>query len=230
MILPPSGEHAGNRDEEREDSGLSRRLDLGCFVEVGFGPEKIDFPVNRREVFLHLPMEPQGYPDTDPGPRAVMVGMDEAAIGERLDEALAALPSITGVNNHMGSAATSDQATMEALMKALRSRDLLFVDSLTSSRSVAFAEAQKAGLPTARNRIFLDYDNENREAIKTNLEVLVRSARASGFALGIGHPHWTTADVLSREIPRLVKQGVRFVTVSEMMALRDRTRSASGGG
>ena len=159
-----------------------------------------------------------------------MVGMDEKAMGVRLDEALAALPMVTGVNNHMGSAATSDPRTMATLMKALESRDLLFIDSLTSSQSVAYAEARKAGLPTAKNRIFLDYDNENQATIKANLEVLVRSATSSGFALGIGHPHRATAEVLAREVPRLMKQGVRFVTVSEMLALRDQAASAGGGG
>jgi polysaccharide deacetylase 2 family uncharacterized protein YibQ len=158
-----------------------------------------------------------------------MVGMDEQAIGDRLDEALAALPTVTGVNNHMGSAATSDRPTMAALMQVLRGRDLLFIDSLTTSRSVAYAEAVKAGLPAAKNRIFLDYDSDNQVTIKANLEVLVQSARSSGFALGIGHPHRATAEVLAREIPRLVREGVRFVTVSEMLALRDRARALNQG-
>jgi polysaccharide deacetylase 2 family uncharacterized protein YibQ len=158
-----------------------------------------------------------------------MVGMGEEAIGVLVDEAMAALPMITGVNNHMGSAATSDRPTMVALMKALRSRDLLFIDSLTSSQSVAYAEAVKAGLPTAKNRIFLDFDNKNMTTIKANLDVLVRSARSSGFALGICHPHRATAEVLAREVPRLLKEGVRFVTVSEMLSLRDLAQAAHEG-
>ena len=115
-------------------------------------------------------------------------------------------------------------------MKALGDRDLLFIDSLTSSKSVAHAEARQAGLPTAKNRIFLDYDNENQVTIKANLEVLVKSARSVGFALGIGHPHRATAEVLAREIPRLQAEGVRFVTVSEMLALREMARQTNGGG
>jgi polysaccharide deacetylase 2 family uncharacterized protein YibQ len=203
---------------------------MGCFIEVSTGPRESTIPTRRREILLHLPMEPQGYPDPDPGPGAVMVGMQQEAIGARIDEAMAALPMITGVNNHMGSAATSDRQTMTALMKALRGRDLLFIDSLTTSKSVAHAEAVKAGLPTAKNRIFLDFDNENQTTIKANLDVLVRSARSSGFALGIGHPHRATAEVLAREIPRLIKEGVRFVTVSEMLALRDLARAENDGG
>jgi polysaccharide deacetylase 2 family uncharacterized protein YibQ len=229
LLLPFARVRDLGSPAENPDSSRQQRLDLGCFVEVSTGSQEDRIPLKRREILLHLPMEPLGYPDPDPGSRAVMVGMEEEAIGARVDEAMAALPMITGVNNHMGSAATGDQPTMVALMKALRSRDLLFIDSLTSSRSVAHAEAVKAGLPTAKNRIFLDYDNENLTTIKANLEVLVRSARSSGFALGICHPHRATAEVLAREVPRLQKEGVRFVTVSEMLALRDLARATNEG-
>ena len=230
LILPEGGDLDQAAKAEGHGSSRRQRLERGCLVEVSLGKPKRTLSSRRREILLHLPMEPQGYPDPDPGPKAVMVGMSEKDIGIRLDEALAALPRITGVNNHMGSAATSDPETMAALMKVLRNRHLLFIDSLTSSESVAHAEAMKAGLPTAKNRIFLDYDNENHATIKANLEVLVRTARSSGFALGIGHPHPATADVLAREIPRLAAEGVRFVTVSEMLALREQARSTGGEG
>jgi polysaccharide deacetylase 2 family uncharacterized protein YibQ len=91
---------------------------------------------------------------------------------------------------------------------------------------VAWEVAREAGVPAVRNRIFLDYDNEDSESIRANLETLVRSARQRGFALGIGHPHPRTADVLRRELPRLQAAGVRFVTVSELLALR---RAREGG-
>ncbi len=220
LVLPPGQEQGSRVGGAGPDRGRKARLAAGCFVDVRLGRSRADIPSQRREIMLHLPMEPQGYPETDPGPRAIMVGMDDVAIAARLDEALAPLHAVTGINNHMGSAATSDPATMKALMAVLRQRDLFFIDSLTSSSSVAHAEAVKAGLPSARNRIFLDYDNENHATIKANLEVLVRTARTSGFALGIGHPHRATAEVLAREIPRLQKEGVRFVTVSEFLALQ----------
>ncbi|MEN8006667.1 MAG: divergent polysaccharide deacetylase family protein [Candidatus Krumholzibacteriota bacterium] len=229
LVLPGDRSGDDSLTGDQPESGRKLRLERGCIVEVGVGRSRRNFSARRREILLHLPMEPQGYPETDPGPRAVMVGMDEEAIGKHIDEAMAALPMITGVNNHMGSAATSDRPTMTALMKALRARDLLFIDSLTSAKSVAFAEARQEGLPTAKNRIFLDYDNENQATIKANLEVLVKSARSAGFALGIGHPHRATAAVLAREIPRLQAQGVRFVTVSEMLALRDMAQKANEG-
>ena len=43
-------------------------------------------------------------------------------------------------------------------------------------------------------------------------------ARAGGAAVGIAHPYVTTAEVLAAELPRYEAAGVRFVTVSELMA------------
>ncbi len=228
LVLPP-GHVAESTTDDVVVSGRHARLEAGCPVEVSTGRRRSAWPQQRREIMLHLPMQPQGYPQTNPGPNPLLVGMNENDIRRRLDDALGSLTNVTGVNNHMGSAATSDTPTMRALMSVLRDRDLYFVDSLTSARSVAYAEAGRAGIPAERNRIFLDYDNENESAIVANLERLVQSARSSGFAVGIGHPHRATAAVLARELPRLVREGVRFVTVSELMALREFQLTVAAG-
>lgn len=207
-------------NENHVSPGRTMRLAAGCFVELRLGKKSTAIPNRRREVILHLPMEPQSYPDTNPGANPLLVGMTRAEITSVLDGALKNLPGVRGLNNHMGSAATSDLQTMVTLMDILKKRDLFFIDSLTSSKSVAHSEALGAGIPSLRNRIFLDYDSENERTIAANLEVLVRTARQKGFALGIGHPHRATWRVLAREIPRLQKQGVLFVTVSEMMAMK----------
>lgn len=225
LILPADRSTGRAATGNRPATGRVQRLALGCFVEVGVESGRYRAQDDRREIILHLPMQPVSYPETDPGPEAIMVGMESQAIGDRLDRALASLPHVTGVNNHMGSAATSDPVTMDRLMGVLAARGLYFVDSLTTAKSVAHAAAAKAGVPARKNRIFLDYENDDPQRITANLHRLVKAARSSGFALGIGHPHPATADVLAREIPRLQAQGVRFVTVSELMALEETARS-----
>jgi hypothetical protein len=86
---------------------------------------------------------------------------------------------------------------------------------------VAYDAARQQGIPALKNRLFLDYDNEDEQKITAKLNRLVQAARSTGYAVGIGHPHPATARVLAREIPRLVAEGVVFVTVSEMHALVD---------
>lgn len=226
LVLPPrpGGAGRGAGDEQAEARRLRR--EAGCPVEVS--AVRAESPrQKRREILLHLPMQPQNYPGTDPGRDAILVGMGADEIHARLEDALRGLPMATGVNNHMGSAATADAATMGLLMQQLAEHDLIFLDSLTTSRSVAYDVALEHGLPALRNRIFLDYDHEDEGRIAANLAALVRSARATGFAVGIGHPHRATAEVLARELPRLAAEGVRFVTVSEMLALQGAAAGSS---
>jgi polysaccharide deacetylase 2 family uncharacterized protein YibQ len=189
-----------------------------------FGKSDAELPARRREVILHLPMEPIGYPDPDPGPLTLMAGMDQTAVAGLLDQALAGLPGVRGLNNHMGSAATADAPTMAVLMGELRRRGFFFVDSQTTDRSVAYAEAVRAGAPALRNRIFLDHDEPQPAVVRQRLATLVDAARARGFAVGIAHPHAVTAQVLGAEVPRLQAEGVRFVTVSELLALQVEVR------
>ncbi|MFO7655340.1 MAG: divergent polysaccharide deacetylase family protein [Candidatus Krumholzibacteriia bacterium] len=219
LALPPA-DGAAHLTPGRRDAAREARRAAGCPVEISLGSAAPELAGRRREVILHLPMEPEGYPAVDPGPLAITVGMSEVDIAAVVDHALAGLPGVTGVNNHMGSRATADRATMSRLMRVLRERGLHYVDSLTTPRSVAYAEAQRAGLASARSRIFLDEGRPDAAGVRRNLDALVRAARAGGFAVGIGHPHAATLEALAAELPRLAAAGVRFVTVSELIALQ----------
>jgi polysaccharide deacetylase 2 family uncharacterized protein YibQ len=207
----------------RQVHGVSlrqERLLRGCTVEIDVGAAAVTLlPPRRRQILLHLPMEPED-PQWNPGPSAITVGMSTKRMTEIIDTALASLPNITGVNNHMGSRATADRATMDQVMKILAKRDLMFLDSLTSPQSVAADAAQRAGIPALRNRVFLDQREATPAMVRRNLETLVAAARSNGFAVGIGHPYAETLQVLREDLPRLQAAGIRFVTLSELAALQ----------
>lgn len=230
LVLPNAAAAADTTDAS--DASRRSRQAAGCPVEVSLSTAAVSATA-RREIFLHLPMQPLGYPGTDPGPDALLIGMEAEAVIVRLDQALQSVPGARGVNNHMGSAATADPALMGTLMEELGRRGLRFLDSLTSPHSVAWQAARSAGVPALRNRLFLDVDHQDEAAITASLEALVAVARARGQAVGIGHPHAATAAVLARELPRYAAAGVRFVTVSELIALHPagagRTRETADG-
>lgn len=219
----------GAAGEGSENRNRRLRLAQGCPVELSLerNPVRRAPPRRRREVMLHLPMEP-GSPDANPGRDPLHVGMARQEIAALLDRSLQSLPNVTGVNNHMGSAATTDRPTMDRLMAELKSRDLLFVDSMTTSESVAYAAAVDAGVPALLNRLFLDQVERDEAQVSRLLARVVQSARAVGAAVGICHPYPETVAVLERELDRYRKEGVRFVTVSELLAL-EAEREAAGG-
>ncbi len=168
------------------------------------------------ELLLHLPMEPQAYPRLRPGPGGLLVSMDEATLRHQLDDDLAAVPFIDGVNNHMGSRFTEEAAPMALVMEALAGHSLFFLDSRTTSHSVAPEAAEAAGVPWLARDIFLDNTRE-REAIDQQLDELIDLARERGHAIAIGHPHPATLDALEAALPRLHAAGVAIVPLHDLL-------------
>lgn len=168
------------------------------------------------ELILHLPMEPKGYPELDPGPGALLIDMDEKDIRQTIRDHLNRVPGVKGVNNHMGSSFTEREDKMSVVLSELKRRNLFYIDSRTTSQTVAFKMAKKAGVPVANRSVFIDNDLSPK-AIKYQLERLLGISRHSGSAIGIGHPHKETLIILKDYLDRF-KDQVEMVPVSKLVS------------
>jgi polysaccharide deacetylase 2 family uncharacterized protein YibQ len=119
----------------------------------------------------------------------------------------------------MGSAFTAYHIEMRVFMQILAKRGLYFLDSMTTPESVGLDEAERAGVPSARNRMFIDspLDEQGRMNVRSQLEELAALARRNGSAIGIGHPYPGTLEALRRELPLLENQGIELVFVSQLV-------------
>ncbi|WP_248805683.1 divergent polysaccharide deacetylase family protein [Pseudomonas sp. MWU13-2100] len=173
-------------------------------------------------VMLHMPMDPA----TGPFAWHPELPLDE--LKTRLAAAFKAVPFTSGINNHEGSRMTAEPLAMAWLMGELQRRNKFFVDSRTSAKTVAAAEAQKIGLASVSRDVFLD--NERTEpAITAQLEEAIRLARKHGSAVVIGHPYPQTLAVLERELPKLKEQGIDWIDIKSMIALRGNQASEAHG-
>ena len=167
------------------------------------------------EVMLHLPM--RAIANETPEAHQLEPGMSGDVVARELKGMLESVPAADGVNNHEGSLATTDAKLMGELMPLLKQRDLFFVDSRTTAATVAFDEAERAGIRSGfRNVPFLD-DVQDVAAIRKELELAIRGAKEKGAAIAIGHPHPETLRALKEELPRAEAEGVRLVLVSELV-------------
>lgn len=149
-----------------------------------------------RELFLHLPCEPIGYPTkADSGPGTLRVSMDNAALERTLVEDLAHLPEVDGVNNHMGSRLTQDARAMRIVLAHLKGRGKYFVDSVTTSGSAVPAVAKALRMRYYRRHIFLD-NTQSERVILLQLQKAESLARRNGIAIAIGHPYPSTLAAL----------------------------------
>lgn len=168
------------------------------------------------EIWLHLPMEPNGYPRRNPGPGAVLTSMSEEDVRRTVRSALNNIPFIVGVNNHMGSKATANLRVMTWVMQEISARGLAFLDSRTTAATVAEEAARAQGIHTGRRKVFLD--NSSAEAtIERQLSEAIYRARREGSLVAIGHLHASTLRVLERELPGISSRGIDLVPPSELV-------------
>ncbi len=169
------------------------------------------------ELLVHLPMEPHSH-DADAGPEPLLTGLPEAELQARLNRALDSFGGYVGVNNHMGSLFTEDEAALNTVMDVLHGRGLLFVDSRTSQTSAAFGAAKANDVPAAQRDVFLDHD-PSREAVDAALAQLERVALQRGYAVGIAHPRDASIDALADWLPQAKARGFALVPISAVVQL-----------
>lgn len=167
-----------------------------------------------KEVILHLPMEPNEKVHMEKN--TVMVSMSEEAVRRIVNSGLDSIVCAKGISNHMGSAATADSRTMAVIFEELKKRNLYFLDSLVSSSSACGSAADRIHLAFAKRNVFLDNEGDF-SYIERQISILKSKARQYGYAIGIGHARKLTLEVLKKTMPEAVKEGYKFVYVSELV-------------
>ena len=169
-----------------------------------------------KEIILHLPLEPHGYPLKNPGTGALFVSMDDRELLRQLRKDLEAIPYIMGVNNHMGSKFMEHGEKVRLVLRELKQKKLFFLDSRTTSKSQGYRIAQELALRADTRDLFLD--NESDEGDTTlKLKELIRIARDHGTAIGICHPYPSTVTALKKMIPQIQAEGIQIVPLSQAL-------------
>ena len=167
---------------------------------------------------LHLPMEPNGR--NDPGPNALLVSLSDAELRQRTNAALDSFEGYVGVNNHMGSRFTAFKPGMETMLRQLKGRGLMFLDSRTTAQSVGDPLAHEMGVPSIVRHVFLD-DEETLEAVRRKLAEAEAVARGQGFVVVIGHPHEVTLQALGEWLPTVQGRGLALAPATAVLRKRN---------
>ena len=202
----------------KEIEKINRPLTLSILPKAQYSRDIFDMLKDTEtfELILHIPMEPAPPAECrDKG--LIKTTMSDEEIIRQFNENLKDYyPQIRGFNNHMGSALTADEEKMRVILKELRSKNMFFVDSMTTRQSKGFTLAKEMGIKTAQRHVFLD--NESDPAyIEKQIRELVETARKQGSAIGLGHARKNTIAVLQNIIPELEKEGVEIVPVSSLL-------------
>jgi hypothetical protein len=164
------------------------------------------------EIMLHQPMQPHSTV-VDPGPGALYVQHTRTDMEAIIQQNLAELPFACGVNNHMGSLFTESRPRVSEMLDIFRQRSFFFVDSFTSSNSVAFRTARELNMVAAYRNVFIDNDLD-ADSIYRQLLKAKRRALRTGTAIAIGHPRPETVRVLDGFLKDSQLSGIELVYAS----------------
>jgi polysaccharide deacetylase 2 family uncharacterized protein YibQ len=167
---------------------------------------------NGHEVLLETPMEPNDYPDNDPGPYTLMSGARPQEITSGLEWLLSRATGYFGVTNYLGSKFVNSDPAMAAFTTALRGRGLAFIDDGSAVR-------RGGGLPRLSADRVID-DQLADDSIDRQLLALEAAAMQNGQALGAGFAYPVTLAQVSRWSSSLAQRGYQLAPASALMVRR----------
>lgn len=180
-----------------------------------------------REIILHHPMQGSDYGLGKKPPKGILtLDMGPADIRFALRQALTSVPHCIGINNHTGSTLTKARSHMYWLMQQVASTDLYYLDSRTTTQTVAGEAAQAWGVPFVSRDVFLDHHND-RESIARQFKYAVKLAKRRGHAVLIAHPRPLSLELLAQQLPLLDASEIELVHASELVGARGRLNSSN---
>ena len=166
------------------------------------------------EFLVTLPMESQGYPLNDSGPRALLTGADPADNAHNLEWVLSRIDGAAGVTGASdglrGERFANSPATFSEVLKEIASRGLLYVDPRPDT-PVTGAVVDVSTV--------LD-DPPIRASIDAKLAELEQRARDGKSAVGLAGPlRPVTVDRIANWARGLDGRGIDLVPVSALLQL-----------
>ncbi|NOR14874.1 MAG: hypothetical protein GQ544_04145 [Candidatus Aminicenantes bacterium] len=172
---------------------------------------------NGLEVILHLPLESlNNVYDNNNTEGIILSDMSSEEIEHAVANSLTQVPYITGVNTHMGSKVTSHPEVIRKVLEQIQGKELYFIDSRTTARSVAYDVAQELGIPSGFRHVFLDSEFDEI-FIRRQLMLLFRHAQENGSAIAICHPSPETLKVLKESLYLAAEYNLQTVFASEIV-------------
>ena len=191
---------------------------LPAAISLSFSPYTEDLPsvferarLAGHEVLMELPMEPDDYPNNDPGPHTLRASGTVDANMERLIWVLSRAPGYFAVTGSAGAFGRSQEA--EPIVEAIAAKGLGMVEIDGNGLD---GHAEKAGLAYTATLQWID-ETPSIEAIDRALAELEAKAREEGTAIGVAEAYPISLQRLADWSEDLDERGITLVPVSAVL-------------
>lgn len=172
---------------------------------------------NGFKVILHMPMENSGNENLNKKTEGLIrINMSNEEVEQKFENALKSVGKVDGFNNHMGSKFTADKEKMEFLLELAKKKNLYYIDSWTTSKSVAYSTAKEKNIKTYRSSVFLD-NEKDVEYIKERIKIAVNNTLQEGKVIAIGHYHNNMAKAIYEMLDYIEEKNVELVFTEELL-------------
>jgi polysaccharide deacetylase 2 family uncharacterized protein YibQ len=165
------------------------------------------------EVLLQVPLEPDNYPEQDPGEHTLLVSTDHRAIEQDLQWVLGRVTSYAGVMNYMGARFTSDDHAMMPFLGEVGERGLYYLDDGSSPQSHSDVVGEALQVPVVKADRILDQGRSAGE-IGRELDALEAIARTRGIAVGVASAFPTSVETIAKWAREAPARGIVIVPAS----------------
>ena len=206
--------------------GLNEKLtqkaikELPADITLAFAPygNNLQQQVDRarkegHEVFLQVPLEPIGYPATNPGPKTLGGDATEAENIDALRWHMSRFTGYAGVVNYMGSRFLAMPNAIKPVLREVKSRGLHFLEDGSMALSATETAAKGLNMPIRRAAVVIDAD-PNPQAIIAQLTLLEEQATGTGFAVGTGTGLDLTINTVREWAKAAAERGIILVPIT----------------
>lgn len=206
--------------------GLNARLtrkaieELPGDISFGFAPygEDLQMQADRarsrgHEILLQVPMEPVGYPGSNPGPRTLL---SDAAPRENLDALkwhMSRFAGYSGITNYMGARLLGTEDALKPVLREVTARGLVYLEDSNAGLSLSPELGAQMNLPVQRASFVIDAD-PSAPAIAAALAKLEQEAIVNGLAIATGSGLDVTIETVAEWAKTLQEKGILLVPIS----------------
>ena len=172
------------------------------------------------ELLLQVPMEPISVQEK-PGDQTLLTDGSAKANLENLHWSMSRITNYVGVMNYLGNKFLTQPSGMGPVFNDIAERGLLFFEDGSVPNSIGEGMAVRALLPYAKANIQLDR-TRTRAAIAGKLNELMKQAKRTGLAIGVGNAFPETVAMVGEFARKAKEHGIEITPVSAVVKDPDR--------
>ena len=207
--------------------GLSRSsteeiLKLPAAISFSFSPYASDITQwikkagDTHEFYVDLPLEPKDYPQTDPGPYALLTNLDDTKNMERLNQVLKSGTGYHGLISGTDEHFTSTPHNYKWILETMKTKKLVFYYVARPENKQLTQEVENTKATEALGLDLVLDEKLTNAAIDAKLAEAEVLAQKYGYATVLARPYPISAQRIQEWIKTLGPKNIHLVPLSQV--------------